>query len=219
MGSPSASTGGGRTDAGPNRTTATKIGVGNINEKGKLTGQYRSDNPTAFRNRGAEKIKKGVKGPVALQAAVGLFSGAFQAGSKASRDFFTDKVLGSKNYKNVSKQEFLSYSPEKQDMMFGSYMDKRTSGETDAYGNKIVTGDGGGAIASTGQVVQAPKVEAAPTEAEVSQVTTAEATPEEDILLRKRRTKRRGRSPTILTGVTGVTGGLTLGKPSLLGRA
>ena len=36
----------------------------------------------------------------------------------------------------------------------------------------------GGAIESTGVVVQAPKVEAAPTEAEVSQVTTAEATPE-----------------------------------------
>ena len=34
---PSASSGGGRTDAGPNRTTATKIGVGNINEKGKQT--------------------------------------------------------------------------------------------------------------------------------------------------------------------------------------
>ena len=209
---------GGRTDAGPNRTTATKIGVGNINEKGKLTGQYRSDNPTAFRNRGAEKIKKGVKGPVALQAAVGLFSGAFQAGSKASRDFFTDKVLGSKNYKNVSKQEFLSYSPEKQDMMFGSYMDKRTSGKTDAYGNKIVTGDSSGATESSGVVVQAPKVEAAPTEAEVSQATTTEAaTPDEDPLYKKRRTKRRGRSLTILTSPRGATGGLTLGRPSLLG--
>ena len=29
--------GGGRTDAGPNRTTASKAGVGNINEKGKKT--------------------------------------------------------------------------------------------------------------------------------------------------------------------------------------
>ena len=29
--------GGGRTDAGPKRTTATKIGVGNINEKGQKT--------------------------------------------------------------------------------------------------------------------------------------------------------------------------------------
>jgi hypothetical protein len=71
------------------------------------------------------------------------------------------------------------------------------------------------------QVVTAPTqaVATAPTTAELSQSTTAEATPEEDILYRKRKTKRVGRSPTIMTGVTGVTGGLTLGKPSLLGRA
>ena len=70
------------------------------------------------------------------------------------------------------------------------------------------------------QVVQAPTqtVATAPTTAELSQSSTAEATPEEDILYRKRRIKAKGRSPTILTGVTGVTGGLTLGKPSLLGR-
>ena len=78
------------------------------------------------------------------------------------------------------------------------------------------TGDGGGAIGSSGQVVQAPKVDTAPTTAEVSQVTATEA--EDPILLRKRKAKARGRSPTIMTGVTGATGSLTLGKPSLLGR-
>ena len=69
------------------------------------------------------------------------------------------------------------------------------------------------------QVVQSPTV------SEVSQVTQTEVTTpeidtpkEDDITIRKRKTKARGRSPTILTGVTGVTGGLTLGKPSLLGR-
>jgi len=73
------------------------------------------------------------------------------------------------------------------------------------------------------QVVQSP------TTSEVSQVTeteTEETTTEvdkteekeDDITIRKRKTKARGRSPTILTGVTGVTDGLTLGKPSLLGR-
>ena len=73
------------------------------------------------------------------------------------------------------------------------------------------------------QVVQSP------TTSEVSQVTETEQTtseetttevekPEDDITIRKRKTKARGRSPTILTGVTGVTDGLTLGKPSLLGR-
>ena len=85
----------------------------------------------------------------------------------------------------------------------------------------------GGKDDSGNQVVQAPTVPTipevtAPTTAEVSQATTAVAeTPkekEDDILLRKRKAKARGRSPTILTGVTGVTGGLTLGIPSLLGR-
>ena len=69
------------------------------------------------------------------------------------------------------------------------------------------------------QVVQSP------TDVEVSQVTQTEVTTpeidtpkEDDITIRKRKAKARGRSPTILTGVTGVTDGLTLGKPSLLGR-
>jgi len=75
-------------------------------------------------------------------------------------------------------------------------------------------GDGGGAIGTSGQVVQAPTV-TAPTTAEVSQATTTKA--EDPIELRKRRAKAKGRSPTIMTGVTGATGSLTLGKPSLLG--
>jgi hypothetical protein len=68
------------------------------------------------------------------------------------------------------------------------------------------------------QVVQSPtdaKV-TSPTTAEVSQSSATEA--EDPIMLRKRKAKARGRSPTIMTGVTGVTGDLTLGKPSLLGR-
>jgi hypothetical protein len=69
-------------------------------------------------------------------------------------------------------------------------------------------------------IAQVPKTTMvqSPTTAEVSQSATAESKEEDDILLRKRRNKAKGRSPTILTGVTGVTGGLTLGKPSLLGR-
>ena len=49
----------------------------------------------------------------------------------------------------------------------------------------------------------------APTTAEVSQATTTDATGI------KRR--RRGRSPTILTGAAGVQEGATLGSPTLLG--
>ena len=77
-------------------------------------------------------------------------------------------------------------------------------------------GNNGGAIATSGQVVQAPTV-TAPTTAEVSQSAATDAV-EDNILLRKRRTKARGRSLTIATTPTGVTGSLTLGRPSLLGR-
>ena len=74
---------------------------------------------------------------------------------------------------------------------------------------------------SGNQVVQAPPVATTmptgtPTEVEISQSEATEAK-EDDILLRKRKAKARGRSPTIMTGVTGATGSLTLGKPSLLG--
>jgi len=77
-------------------------------------------------------------------------------------------------------------------------------------------GDGGGAMGTSGQVVQAPQPMVAPTTAEVSQSSTADA--EDPLLLRKRKTLARGRSLTIQTGPTGATGSLTLGKPSLLGR-
>ena len=218
MGSNNASGGsGGRTDAGPNRTTATKIGVGNITESGKKTKSYKSDNPDAFRNKGAEEIKKGIKGPPSIRVAGAILSKPLQAGSKVTRDFFTDKVLGSKNYKNVSKTEFLSYNSKKQEMMYKNYIDKRTSGQTDAYGNTIQRdNDGGG-----NQVVTAPTevIAQAPTNAEVSQseATDASSMDTSDPTYVKRKNKRKGRSPTILTGVTGATGGLTLGKKSLLG--
>ena len=78
-------------------------------------------------------------------------------------------------------------------------------------------GDGGGAIGTSGQVVQAPQPVASPTTAEVSQSAAAEA--QENITLRKKRILAKGRSPTIMTSSRGVpTGSLTLGKPSLLGR-
>ena len=96
----------------------------------------------------------------------------------------------------------------------------KKQGYTTASDN-LNTGGGndnnGGAIASSGQVVQAPEV-TAPTTAEVSQATTTDVV-EDPIELRKRRVKARGKTPTIMTGVTGVTADLTLGKPSLLGRA
>ena len=60
----------------------------------------------------------------------------------------------------------------------------------------------------------------APTVAEVSQSNAANAsTPveEDPLYLRKKKTKAKGRSATILTSSKGVDEGLTLGKKSLLG--
>ena len=70
------------------------------------------------------------------------------------------------------------------------------------------------------QVTQVPKTILSPTKAEVSQSEAANATSEEDPLyVRKKKTKAKGRSQTILTSSKGVTTdeGLTLGKKSLLG--
>jgi len=107
-----------------------------------------------------------------------------------------------------------------------SKMRRELDYESAAYGTKPTSyyqppgGDGGnngGAITSSGQVVQAPTV-TAPTTAEVSQSAATDVA-EDDILLRKKRTKAVGRSVNILTASKGDTSSLTLGKPSLLGRA
>jgi hypothetical protein len=216
----SGSNSGGRTDAGPNRTTATKIGVGNINEKGKLTGQYRSDNDDAFRNRGATKIKKGVKTPsLAVNAAAAILSTPLQAGSKVTRDFFTDKVLGSKNYKNVSKQEFLSYDADKQEMMYGNYMDKRQSGQTDAYGNEISQSTLG---RRSQKSIEQPKTATQMDNTGVkSDLITADKTAPTNVEMTDDEysvaTKKRGRKRTVLTSAAGDTSKATLSKKTLLG--
>ena len=205
---PSASNDGGRTDAGPNRTTAYKAGVGNINEAGKKTASYKSDNDDAFRNRGATKIKNSkFKTPTTM-----ILTKPFQAGSKVTRDFYTDKVLGSK------KTNFLTMSAADQEKQYKSYIDNRTSGRTDAYGNTLSGGNdnsnnntptvikkniGGSTIQTT-----------APTEAEVSQSETANA----DATALK--VKKKGRSMTMMSGAKGVTrtsSDYSLGKKSLLG--
>ena len=79
---------------------------------------------------------------------------------------------------------------------------------------------GGNGGSNNNQVTQIPKTILSPTTAEVSQSEAANVTSEEDPLyVRKKKTKARGRSQTILTSSRGVETdeGLTLGKKSLLG--
>jgi len=146
----------------------------------------------------------------------------FDAGAKKTRTFFLDKVLNSKRAKKnigYTKEEFSKLSRTKQEEVYKGYLSNRSSNKTDAYGNKFNINS-----KPDNQVVQAPLVETTmpgvtlpPTTSEVSQSAATDAA-EDSLILRKRKTKARGRSPTIMTGVTGATGSLTLGKPSLLGR-
>jgi len=218
MGAGNAGSGGGRQDGNQmNSTVFNKVGVGRINEKGQ------SLEIDAFRNRGAEKIKKGIKTPsLIVNAAGAILSKPLQAGSKITRDFFTDKVLTSKRgMKNLgtTKEKFSNMSVSQQESIYGDYIGNRNSGKTDAYGNTTNNqgGDGGNNTPTVitknigGNTIQTT----APTEAEVSQSEAANA----DAAALK--VKKIGRSRSIMTGSKGVTktaSNYSLGKPSLLGR-
>ena len=220
MGGPSGGQGGGRTDAGPKRTTAYKVGVGNITESGKKTASYKSDSDDAFRNRGAVKIKKGVKTPsILLNVGAKILSKPLQAGSKVTRDFFTDKVLGSKNFKNVTKEEFLGYDEDKQEMMYGSYIGNRQSGATDAYGNDISRD---GRTGQTKKSIEQPKVASQMDNSEVkSDLITADKTAPTEVEMTQDEinvaNKRGKKTKTILTSVVGDKSNATLSKKVLLG--
>ena len=168
-----------------------------------------------FKDRGAVKIDQ----KKVLPPTLAILKEPLKAGSKVTREFFTDKVLGSKNYKDISKEQFEAMTMSQQEQIYGDYSKSRLSGKTDAYGNPIRSGDNGGG----NQVVQSTKTVSAtaPTTAEVSQSSAADAAPVEgeSLYTKKRKTKAVGRSQTILTSSAGASGGLTLGKPSLLGQA
>ena len=169
------------------------VGPAGITKKGTY-GTVKEAKKVSRRNELRTFIKEG--------GVTGAIISGLTNGEEVNRKFFEEKV------KPAGKSKYDTYE---------DYIRARGRGEVDAYGRTITKSDNGGAIASSGQVVQAPEV-TAPTTAEVSQATTTDVV-EDPIELRKRRVKARGKTPTIMTGVTGVTADLTLGKPSLLGRA
>jgi len=73
----------------------------------------------------------------------------------------------------------------------------------------------------TVKVSETPKVDTSPTQVEVDQSSATDAdteAKEDDIYIRKKKSKARGRSMMTLTSSQGITDEkLTLGKPSLLG--
>ena len=202
MGSNSSSGGGagGNTGADAGFVVAEQKKKQKINESG-----YGPDYQGDIYNIKQPKKKNILERVVEGSPTVKVVKAILKPGEKVNREYFetTVKPAGTSKYSN-----------------YEDYIRARSKGEVDAYGREISQtdrgGNGGGAIESTGQVVQAPQPVTSPTTAEVSQATAADA--QESLVLRKRKTLARGRSPTIMTGVTGATGSLTLGKPSLLGR-
>jgi len=198
MGSNSSSGGGagGNTGADAGFVVAEQKKKQKINESG-----YGPDYQGDIYNIKQPKKKNILERVIEASPTVRVLKAILKPGEKVNREYFetTVKPAGTSKYSN-----------------YEDYITARSKGEVDAYGREVRQGgDGGGAIGTSGQVVQAPTV-TAPTTAEVSQSAAADA--QESLVLRKRKTLARGRSPTIITGVTGATGSLTLGKPSLLGR-
>ena len=202
MGSNSSSGGGagGNTGADAGFVVAEQKKKQKINEQG-----YGPDYQGDIYNIKQPKKKNILERIVEASPTVRVVKAILKPGEKVNREYFetTVKPAGTSKYSN-----------------YEDYIRARSKGEVDAYGREISQtdrgGNGGGAIGTSGQVVQAPQPVASPTTAEVSQSAAADA--QESLILRKRKAKAKGRSPTIMTGVTGATGSLTLGKPSLLGR-
>ena len=148
------------------------------------------------------KVKIGLKKTKPIIATV---IGGLTKGEEVNRKFFEEKV------KPAGKSKYDTYE---------DYIRARGRGEVDAYGRTVTQRDNGGG----NQVVQAPTdaTMAAPTTAEVSQSSATDATEAttvdtDDPTYIKRKTKRQGRSLTILTSSKGTSDGLTSGKRSLLG--
>ena len=202
MGSNSSSGGGagGNTGADAGFVVAEQKKKQKINESG-----YGPDYQGDIYNIKQPKKKNILERVVEGSPTVKVVKAILKPGEKVNREYFetTVKPAGTSKYSN-----------------YEDYIRARSKGEVDAYGREISQtdrgGNGGGAIESTGQVVQAPQPVTSPTTAEVSQSAAADA--QESLMLRKRRTLAKGRSLTIQTGPKGVSGDLTLGKPSLLGR-
>ena len=165
-----------------------------------------------FREQGAIKIKEGANTPsLAVNAAVGILSGPLQAGSRLNRDYFTNTVLGTGGYKNISQKDFQRKTLTEQNRIYKDYMDKRLSGETDARGNKLNKSERNSAVqprvATQMDAVKPTTTPSGPTDVEVGQ-TYADAALER---------KKKGRRSTVLTSITGDTSTPKLSKKVLLG--
>ena len=164
--------------------------------KAKVTADIVKDNATAFNNLRYTQSN----------TFLGKIANTFGIGEKsfnANKSYYEKNVVGKNNF----TRSVDSYK---------DYMKKRGSGEIDSMGRTKRTGSG-----SDNNNVINEVTKNAPTVAEVSQVTTADAAAEDTEANRLLKIKKRGRSKSILSGSQGVTkmaSDYSLGKKSLLGR-
>jgi len=174
-----------------------------------------------FRNRGAKKLdNQKIISPV-----LNILKGPFKAGTKVNRDFFINKVLGSKNFKGINKKDFLNKTEMQQEKIYGGYMKGRQLGKTDAYGNTLSGGKGDND--NNNQTPSVPlTISKFPTPNEDEVTPTLPYIPSdedknEDKKYDSRRTKKKGRNQNLLTSARGVmktSPDYSLGKKSLLGQ-
>jgi len=169
-----------------------------------------------FKEAGATKIQNTYMG------AASVTKPFFKAGSRKTRTYFLDEVLTSKKAKKnigYTQDEFKKLSTTKQEEVYKGYLDKRMSGQTDAFGN--VNPNYGKDDGGSKQSAQPPEPILVTKNVGGTEIQTTEAKLAEEKSEAEeydaRKTKKRGRRRTILTSQTGASGNLVLGKPTLLG--
>mgnify|MGYP003137019182 CR=1 FL=1 len=75
-----------------------------------------------------------------------------------NRDFFLDKVLGSKNYSDLTREQFANLTDNEKQEKFDDYMSGRMSGAKDAYGNPIGSDGDGQQFILPQMMPQAPSI-------------------------------------------------------------
>ena len=190
-------------------------------QKSKLSKKNQDLVDASFRDRGGVKIDQAKPILPSARIITSIFKGPLKAGSKKTREFFTEKVLTSdRGMKNLgtTKEEFAKMSVSQQESIYGDYMKGRQSGKTDAYGNEISQSTLG---RRSQKSVEQPKVASQMDNTGVkSDLITADKTAPTNVEMTDDEyniaTKKKGRKRTVLTSVTGDTSKPTLSKKVLL---
>ena len=186
--------------------------------KSKLSKKNQDLVDASFDQRGKVKIDQ----QKVFTPTTAIFKGAFKKGSEVNRNFFTDKVLGSKNFKGTTKEDFANMTVSQQESIYGDYMEGRQSGRTDAYGNQIGSGRDDSPMAARTKKksiksVEQPKVSSQMNAVKPGSTPDGPTSTEVDQENYNIDVKRRGRKRTVLTSITGDTSTPKLSKKVLLG--